>query len=168
MIIVRDMLVSDCDAIASIHVRGWQTAYQGIMEQSFLDALNVKQRGERWRQNLAAGNCPINLLAEADGKVLAFGGGGHNRTLDVVPEVTGELWALYTDPQCWGSGAGTALFKEFSHRIGHSFCIWVATENKIGRKFYEKMGARLHIASKLEEVGGTAVPHVAYTYQETK
>lgn len=164
MILVRDITPSDCDAVASIHVRSWQTAYKGIMSQDFLDQLDVVERAGRWRTNLSAGRCPINLLAEANNAVVGFGGGGHNRTPDLVPEATGELWALYADPNMWAKGIGSAIFNEFRKRWKTSFCVWAARDNRVGRSFYEKMGGTLLRATKNEEVGGATVPHVVYLF----
>lgn len=165
MLRVRDIRLADCDAVASIHVRGWQAAYRGIMDQYFLDTLDVNQRAERWRSNLSSGNCPINLLVENGHGIVAFGGGGQNRTPDLIPETTGELWALYTDPDYWGQGSGGVLIEEFRRRLGTSYCVWVARENRVGRRFYEKQGGKILPAIKDETVGGAVVPHIAYLFE---
>lgn len=162
--IVRKMTLQDCEVVASIHVRGWQAAYRGIMDQAFLDALDISQRAERWRSYFNTGISRMNLVVEKDGKILAFGGGGANRTPDLVPEATGELWALYTDPDCWGHGCGTALLKEFRRCLGTSYCVWAARDNLVGIKFYEKNGGKLLSVTKNEEVGGASVPHVAFLF----
>lgn len=38
---VREMTLGDCDRVSEIRVRGWQSAYRGLMPQSYLDALSV-------------------------------------------------------------------------------------------------------------------------------
>jgi L-amino acid N-acyltransferase YncA len=163
MIIVRDMVLEDCAAVASIHVRGWQATYRGIMPDSFLDSLTIEQRTERWKNNFARNNS-MNLVAEKTGRVMGFGGGGANRSLDVAPHLAHELWALYADPDCWGQGVGAAMLSEFSRRIQAPYLVWVATENLVGRKFYTRMGGQLLSLTKNEEVGGTQVPHVAFEF----
>jgi GNAT superfamily N-acetyltransferase len=161
--LVREMVLADCSAVASIHVRGWQATYRGIMPDEFLNALSIEQRTERWQGNLARSNS-LNLVAEEAGKILAFGGGAQNRTPDLVKDAPFELWALYADPDHWKQGAGFQLFSDFARRIGGAFVIWVARDNHIGRRFYERVGCRLQTATKDEEVGGVQVPHVAYVY----
>lgn len=163
MIIVRDMVLEDCAAVASIHVRGWQAAYRGIMPDAFLDSLTIEQRTERWRNNFARNNS-MNLVAERAGQVLSFGGGGVNRTLEKIPHLQHELWALYADPNHWGEGAGAAILNEFARRVQAPYLVWVATENHPARKFYTRMGGRLLSHTKDEEVGGALVPHVAMEF----
>lgn len=163
MIIVRDMELADCPAVASIHVRGWQAAYRGMMPDSFLDSLDISQRTERWQNNLGRNNC-MNLVAEQDGQIMAFGGGGVNRSLSIVPHLPNELWALYTDPNLWGQGAGRAIMTEFATRIQTPYLVWVARENHPALKFYARMGGKQLTHTKNEEVGGGQVPHVALEF----
>lgn len=163
MIIVRDMVLADCPAVASIHVRGWQATYRGIMPDSFLDALDITQRTERWQSNMGRNNS-MNLVAERDGQIIGFGGGGVNRSLDLVPHLPSELWALYADPNLWGQGAGRAIMTEFATRVKSPYLVWVATQNHAARKFYERMGGQPLSYTKNEEVGGAQVPHVALQF----
>jgi len=163
MIIVRDMVLGDSASVASIHVRGWQAAYRGIMPDAFLDSMDSTQRTERWRSTVIRNNS-MNLVAERDGQVFGFGGGGVNRTLEKIPHLQHELWALYSDPDHWGQGAGAAIMNEFARRIQASYLVWVATENHPARKFYTRMGGRLLSHTKDEEVGGVLVPHVALEF----
>ena len=47
---VRPATLDDTRGIATVHVRGWQAAYGGILPRKFLDALSVDEREARWRR----------------------------------------------------------------------------------------------------------------------
>lgn len=163
MILVRDMGLDDSAAVASIQVRGWQAAYRGIMPDAFLDSMDITQRTERWRNTVLRNNS-LNLVAERAGQVLGFGGGGANRTLEKIPHLQQELFALYADPDHWGAGIGGAILKEFARRVKAPYLVWVASENHPALRFYARMGGRLLSHTKDEEVGGAFVPHVALEF----
>ncbi|MFE2507895.1 GNAT family N-acetyltransferase, partial [Streptomyces naganishii] len=44
---VRAMTPADCDRVAEIRIRGWQTAYRDLIPASYLDALSVTRDAER-------------------------------------------------------------------------------------------------------------------------
>lgn len=48
---VRHAVHQDIPKIAEIHVKSWQTTYQGIINQDYLDGLNIKDRKESWRKD---------------------------------------------------------------------------------------------------------------------
>ncbi len=158
------MRLDDVGAVADIHVRGWQSAYRGIMPQDFLDALDPIKRAEGWKNGIEKQPHLIRLVSEVQGKVTGFAVGNENRTPELVPQAQAEVWAIYVDPLCWGHGAGSALLQEFRARSKQPLCIWVATENKVGHSFYKKNGGELQSATKNEEVGGVQIPHQVYWY----
>jgi hypothetical protein len=58
------MTLADCDRVAEIRVRGWQSAYAGLMPQSYLDALSVTEDAARHRARFIAGDgSVVNLVA---------------------------------------------------------------------------------------------------------
>ncbi len=162
--IVRDMLVSDCDKVAHIHVRAWQKTYQGIMPQDFLDSMDPLQRVAGWKASLERNPHLIRLVSVVNQEVTGFALGLENRTPQLVPEAQGEIWAIYVDPSSWGQGAGSALLKTFRERMQTSLCIWVARDNQIGHSFYKKSGGQLLPVTKNEEVAGAQIPHQVYFY----
>ncbi|HEX2356272.1 MAG TPA: N-acetyltransferase, partial [Micromonosporaceae bacterium] len=52
---VRPATADDADAIAAVHVQGWQAGYAGIMPADTLAGLDVDERARRWRERLATG-----------------------------------------------------------------------------------------------------------------
>ncbi len=162
--LVRDMELADCEAVAEIHVKAWQKVYPGIMPQDFLDQLDISKRTEAWRAGMEKDPSLIRLVVEESNHVIGFCVGLHNRTPHLVPEAVGEIWAIYLDPNYWGQGAGKLLLESFRERLQSSFCIWVARENKIGHRFYQKTGGKLLAATKDEDIAGTKIPHQVYLY----
>lgn len=163
---VREMTLADCDRVAEIRIRGWQTAYRGLIPQSYLDALSVEEDAERRRGRLEAGGPEIvNLVAEQDGDVVGWACHGPYRDGEVR---TGdaELYAIYVRPDQVGAGVGQALLRESTGRCAGAglrrMLLWVLKGNAGARRFYERAGFRADGAEEPFEVDGVAVPEVRY------
>ncbi|MEU7057781.1 GNAT family N-acetyltransferase [Streptomyces sp. NPDC046197] len=164
---VRDMALADCERVAEIRVRGWQTAYAGLMPQSYLDALSVRQDAERrrtfWERGDAYG---VNLIAELDGEITGWACHGPYRD-GAIRTADAELYALYVHPERWGRGVGRALLTEAVRRCadaGHArMALWVLEENTRARRFYERAGFAADGAAESFEVDGVPVPEVRHT-----
>ncbi|MFE7270529.1 GNAT family N-acetyltransferase [Streptomyces sp. NPDC057623] len=164
--LIRPMTLSDCERVAEIRVGGWQSAYQGLVPQSYLDALDVARDAERRRAHLSqADGSVLNLVAERDGKVVGWACHGPYRDGDVRTE-DAELYAIYVDSGCYGDGIGQALLQESLRRCtaaGHTrVLLWVLKDNAGARRFYERAGFRPDGAEEPFEVDGVAVPEVRY------
>lgn len=161
------MALADCDRVAQIRVRGWQSAYRGLVPQSYLDGLSVAEDAERRRGHLAqAAAGVVNLVAEdAGGEVVGWACHGPYRDGELLtPDA--ELYAIYVHPEHVGHGAGQALLAESVARCaaaGHGrLLLWVLKENSRARRFYERAGFRADGAEEPFEVDGTEVPEVRY------
>jgi ribosomal protein S18 acetylase RimI-like enzyme len=171
---VREMTLADCGRVAEIRVGGWQSAYRGIIPQSYLDAMSVAQDAERRRfhfqENLRSDGKVVNLVAVTDGEVIGWVCHGPCRDLE-VPNGDAELYAIYVHPDRFGSGAGRALIEESVRRCtaaGHPrLYLWVLEENARARRFYERSGFRPDGAREPFEVAGVEVPEVRYVRQLT-
>ncbi|GGW78865.1 GNAT family N-acetyltransferase [Streptomyces caelestis] len=162
------MTLADCDRVAEIRVRGWQSAYRGLMPQSYLDGLSVAEDAERRRGYLAqADGSVVNLVAEdTGGEVVGWACHGPYRDGEVITD-DAELYAIYVHPEHLGQGAGQALLAESVARCaaaGHSrLLLWVLKENGRARRFYERAGFEVDGAEEPFEVAGVMVPEVRYT-----
>ena len=47
---VRVATIEDAEAIAAIHLRTWQVAYEGIVPAEFLASLSIRERANMWRR----------------------------------------------------------------------------------------------------------------------
>jgi ribosomal protein S18 acetylase RimI-like enzyme len=163
---LRRAAEADAAAIATIHVRSWQRAYRGILPGSFLEGLRVQDREEGWRRimtTLAADRHP--WLAEAGGDVAGFVSAGPSRDDDAGRQ-TGEVYAIYVDPDCWARGIGRALFSHAIHDLrDHGYdtaTLWVLMDNRQARDFYEAAGWQADGAERSDSIGGQACEEVRY------
>ncbi|MGV9555562.1 N-acetyltransferase family protein [Streptomyces sp. NPDC003401] len=164
---VREMTLADCDRVAEIRVRGWQSAYRGLMPQSHLDALSVREDAERRRDRFTRGDGGVvNLVAERAGEVVGWAAYGPYREGEAR---TGEaeLYAIYVDPARVGGGIGGALLAESVRRSTAAgrrrMHLWVLRDNTPARRFYERAGFWADGAEEPFEVAGARVPEVRYT-----
>jgi ribosomal protein S18 acetylase RimI-like enzyme len=157
---VRPARLDDAAAIADVHVRTWQAAYEHVFGAERLDAMETERRAEAWQRWLARGD--VAFVAEAEGAVVGFVWVGPSRDDDAEA----ELYAIYVLPDAWGSGAGPALMKtgvEAMREAGHAEAIlWVLADNPRARRFYEREGGSLDGARKEQDFLGVRVAEVRY------
>ncbi|MFD5112364.1 GNAT family N-acetyltransferase [Streptomyces sp. NPDC058391] len=163
---IREMTADDCEAVATVRVRGWQHAYAGLMPQAYLDALSVEEDAARRRDHLARGNGRVvNLVAERAGRVAGWGCYGPGRDED-APAGSAELYAIYVLPEQLSTGVGRALMDALTSRAAAEGCplllLWVLAGNEHARRFYEKAGFAPDGAEESFEVGGVSVGEVRY------
>lgn len=166
MVQIRDAQVGDALGIATVHVRSWQTTYPGIMPDELLKSLSIEKRTAGWERGLQN---PIDggftLVAEEDGQIIGFAGGGPGRDGD--PEYPGELYAVYLLKEHQGRGLGRTLFLEVVRRLRaqgyQKMLLWVAKENRPSVAFYQHMGG-VALREKPVEFSGTTVVEVAFGY----
>ncbi|WP_416970003.1 GNAT family N-acetyltransferase [Streptomyces sp. 4F14] len=164
--LVRPMVLADCDRVAEIRVRGWRTAYRGLVPRSYLDSLTVAEDAERRRAHFTnAGENVVNLVAERAGAVVGWACHGPYREGELRTD-DAELYALYVDADHFGSGVGHALLQEVRRQLSARGCerlyLWVLKENARARRFYERAGLRPDGAQEPFEVDGVEVPEVRY------
>jgi hypothetical protein len=64
---VRVMTAADIDAVSAVRVRGWQSAYAGIVPRRYLDAMSASADAARHRERFADGTGPVEDLVSTDG-----------------------------------------------------------------------------------------------------
>jgi len=158
--VVRHATAADAEAIARIHVRTWQVAYAHVFPQEELASLSVERRVEGWRRALGERGEPV-LVAERDGQVAGFASAGPSREEGGV----GELYAIYVEPDAWGTGLGRELMREVERRLladGYEQAeLWVLEDNPRARRFYEAAGWEPGDMRPIA-VFGTEVPEIRY------
>lgn len=143
--VVRRAAPADAEAIAAVHVRGWQVGYRGLLPDAVLDALSVGERTAGWRRRLTSPSSTgaTTSVAVVGGRVVGFSSVGASRDADPASG-TGELWALYVDPDHWRSGAGRALdttaVADLAGTGATRATLWVLSTNARARAFYERCG----------------------------
>ncbi|MBO4450587.1 MAG: GNAT family N-acetyltransferase [Clostridiales bacterium] len=157
--IIRQAAKEDVRQIAEILVEDWQIAYKGIIDSSYLDSMNVDQRYEievkRFDQYMVA--------AEGD-EILGY---AWNVMAD-EEDSDCEIIALYVRYSKRKGGIGRALMENamdsFRAEGRKTMIIWCLEGNKESRKFYEKMGGKLH-KSGTHRWGDREYSMISYLYQ---
>jgi ribosomal protein S18 acetylase RimI-like enzyme len=163
--IIRDVKLTDVPAMARVHVDSWRTHYRGIMDQAFLDNLDVHARAERWSKALSDANNPnVTLVGEIQNKVVGFISVGPSRK-DFYSG-WGELLALYLDTGEQKKGLGRMLFSAGETRLKQmsfsKFYLWVLKDNPT-RGFYERVGGKLGRTDSIV-IGDQKLDEVSYEF----
>ncbi|MGH1542124.1 MAG: GNAT family N-acetyltransferase [Arenicella sp.] len=163
---VRQAQLADAADIASIHIRAWQAAYQGVMPADFLAAQRHDEKTEMWQKVITAGGKGINLVALLSGNIEGFGVYGPARDDDLQEQAAGELVALNVNPEKWRCNVGSAILSEVItgciDRHWSSLHLWVVSSNVRAIHFYEKFGFASENIHKEDKT------HAQYPVKETR
>ncbi|MGW7103310.1 N-acetyltransferase family protein [Streptomyces sp. NPDC054838] len=168
MVRVRDMDEGDVDAVSAIRVRGWQSAYAGIVPQAYLDAMTVESDAEQRRAWFAH---PLrrstDLVAlDADGAPVGWASCGPYRGPVPAGSRTAEIHACYVRPDLIGRGVGRALLGEVHARMAgqrfQALALWVLEDNRQARRFYERAGYRPDGGSRDDLYDDVALTELRY------
>ena len=162
---VRPAVVAEAAHLAEVHIASWQAAYAGLLPADYLAGLSTElaARTKRWMQVLAGDD--IVLVAESEGgRVAGFAHGGPSRDGD-SSSMVGELYSIYIDPPLLQTGLGTRLLEKLMDRMRvagyRQITLWVMSENRAARTFYERNGWQPD-GTEAEQCLGLAVPAVRY------
>jgi GNAT superfamily N-acetyltransferase len=135
---LRPANAADAAGIARVQERGWQRAYRHVFPPSRLDAggfINV----ERWRTRLERPPPGWATFVAVESSVVGFASVGPSRD----GHGGGEVYAIYVDPDAWGTGSGRALLERAEKRLARDYdeaVLWVLEDNPRARRFYEIAG----------------------------
>lgn len=167
LIQIEPAKMSDCAAIAAVHVEAWRVAYQHLLPAEYLSSLSVEQRASMWQQILQKGTRV--LVARRDGAVVgfvAFGSASHESPSSECL----EMWALYVQPTCWSMGVGCALWLAALTKAQAQGCrsiaLWVAEHNDRAIAFYRRAGlVPDSVARKQTALGDVVLDEARYIYR---
>jgi ribosomal protein S18 acetylase RimI-like enzyme len=157
---IRRARLDDAAAIAAVHVRTWQSAYEHVFGVERLAGLDPAAR-EGLARRFATDTEQDGFVAEEDGRIVGFVATG-------PPEEEGEqreLYAIYVLPEAWGTAAGSGLMQAaveaMRARGATDAVLWVLEDNPRARRFYEREGW-IEDGSAESEYLGLTVPLVRY------
>jgi GNAT superfamily N-acetyltransferase len=141
---IRDATVDDADAIAVVHVHGWQWGYRGLLPDAYLRGLSAARRAEQWRSWLLEPRRTRTRVAQTeDGACAGFSVSGPSRDPGADDD-TGEVYAIYVEEEFAGSGVGTDLLRSAMAWLAEQgftrATLWVLEGNARARRFYEREG----------------------------
>lgn len=161
---IRKAKFNDIDAIAKIKVIGWQSAYQGIINEEYLASMSVDKQIEVIKNY----SLDTIFVAENDGDIIAFCRFyEYDNPVYKDKEIDCEIREIYVKPDIKRMGVGGKLFtytmNYFCQNDKKKLYLGVFKENHSARSFYEKMGGSIQ-AERNMEVAGQLYPTVSYTY----
>ncbi len=159
-------MAGDASSIADVHVRSWQVAYRGLVDQGFLDRLSHAEHLSMWQHRFEAADLDLHVLvAEAAGEVVGFSSFGPSRDDDAGVS-TAEVYAIYVAPEWFGTGVGRKLLagtvKAFGGLGFRESTLWVLELNDRARRFYEVAGWRWDGARSVHADAGLTEPILRY------
>ena len=163
---VREATPNDAEPIASIHVRAWQDAYRGQLDDGYLAALTPASRLPDTRSMLADAPADLRVwVAEEEGAIVGFAVTGASQDAD-AERSTAELYAIYLEPGRVGTGVGRTLFEraidDLRERGFATATLWVLESNALARRFYERAGWVADGTTAAQRVDDEIRPTVRY------
>ncbi len=164
---IRRASLGDAPAIADVHVKTWQDAYQGLFPDAFLANISLPERTDLWRHLLTdPGNHAVTFVCERDGELVGWCVVGPSRDED-ASETVGELLAIYVIPTAQGQGVGRTLMAAGLQKLRDDrftrATLWVLSGNIKSRAFYESLGWQPEDKTKIEmNKGGFEMHEIRY------
>lgn len=148
MLVIRPMTLDDADAKGYVHWKSWKEAYAGLMDQNYLDNLDLGKR-----QALARAHPENTLVAELYGKIVGFSCYIPCRDPDLPG--CGEVQAIYLLQEAQGLGIGRMLMDAAIEMLPEceTIVVWVLKGNEKAIGFYEHYGFRFDGAEKVFSLG---------------
>ena len=136
--LIRRPKDGDFHAMAEIKVRGWQTAYHGIIDEGYLQNLSIDQIYQALREKN-----DLYLVAEANGGIIGFCRYRLCEEPSGIRNCYGAISELYVQPKLKRMGIGGALFRYVLDDLKESgsefVCLSCFSDNTPAISFYLNM-----------------------------
>lgn len=147
----------------------WEAAFDDIVTAEAIRQVHESIAGaelaERYRRLERSEDAVALIARTSDGVVgTASAAWADDRTKGFVRDDDAELVTLYTDPEHWGEGIGTALVAGIVDRlppVPERLVLETFADNEIGRRFYESQGFE-ETGTWRFEIAGETYPTVVY------
>ena len=139
---VRRATASDADEIARLHVEVYEAALGHVVDQQVLLEART-QRQPMWKGLLSSPPEGQAVFVHGDERLIGFVSAGPDRD-PMDAEDAGEIYALFVEPDAWGTGVGTQLLEvatDHVRSLGLSVArLWVLDANARAQTFYAREG----------------------------
>ncbi len=158
--------LDDIPEISSIYAQSWKKAYKGLINQNYLDSLKYDFWVPLFEKSLKDGG-PLKLIAATE-KGRIIGALSYQKSQD--KEFTGylEIVSLYIHPEFFNKGYGGTLINSIKSMAekekNKGLFLWVMTENKNARAFYEKSGFMPLNDFISFKISGNDITNIRYIY----
>lgn len=153
---IRPSRAEDGEPLARVHECCWRISYAGIADPSWVVDRPFAERAAEWTRYAAGEALPMWVADDGSGAIaeIAF---GPTRDADAPPG-TGEVVALYVDPDRQGEGIGGALLARAVEELRAAgfarATLWTFAGSAQSTAFYERHGWRRDGAQKAEGHSG--------------
>lgn len=168
---IRKARLADAAEIANVHINSWREAYEGLIDQSFLDdrPLHFKNRYELWKK-VTVNESQTTLVAESDTHgIVGFINGTSGR--DEKYNDFAEVWCLYLLQKYQGQSIGYKLLKKFfevQYQLGfRKGYLWVLDKNPT-INFYKRTGGEFLGETKSDVIGEQTVKELCFIWNKLK
>ena len=139
---VRYATLADAAAVANLHLIASRSLYDGVVPEAHWQATPMAKRVTFWKEAIEYGE-PQVMVATSGGEIVGFV--GFDRSRDPKSKnTTGELWALYVDPDHLGQGVGLALWDAAREGLQDEDCtdvtVWVPLASAQALRFFDAAG----------------------------
>ncbi|GIE86766.1 GNAT family N-acetyltransferase [Actinoplanes regularis] len=150
--------------VGALHQRSRVAAYAGFLPLEVLEARTAESFGEWWAERFRWERDTHRMtVAEEDGELVGFSYIGPSETPGAV-----ELYAIHVDPSRVGTGVGRELMIRALADLpgfgGDRAVLWVLSDNRAARAFYENGGWKADGETRLEPINGVPVMQLRYTH----
>ena len=162
---IRNLTANDVLGVAQIKVDGWRTAYKGIMDDEFLNSLDVETQAQQFAECVGSNNFIVAIL---NGEVVGFCRFIYDNSLSPnIDYADCELTAIYVRPDLKNQGIGTRMFKEvvkrFKDKNKTTMILWCLADNVNSVEFYKHMGGEIK-EERMVDVGDKQYKEVGIVY----
>jgi len=162
--LLRPAEPADALDVARVHVRSWQAAYRGILPNAYLDGLKPEDRAPHYDFSHADSAKPHTIVAVEGAAIMGFSTTLPGRDADLAQ--SGELAALYVDPEHWGRGFGAVLIAAARARLAErgfrTAYLWLLHGNTRADRFYRVDGWVPDGTQKTDSIFGITVNELRY------
>jgi ribosomal protein S18 acetylase RimI-like enzyme len=168
---IRRARLQDAAAIAAVHVRTWQAAYEHVFGAARLAGIDAAAREGLARHFATDAQHDAFVAERDDARIVGFVACGPSTIAEGQDDGRGddraerELFAIYVLPEAWGTPAASGLLhaavEAMRGRGSPGAFLWVLDDNPRARRCYEREGWRADGTAESEYLGLT-VPLVRY------
>ncbi|MBA3307848.1 MAG: GNAT family N-acetyltransferase [Chloroflexi bacterium] len=166
--IFRRATAEDAVAVARLHARSWQATYRGLIPDEIIARVvrGEATRAERFRELFGdPDNERRGWVATHQEAVVGMAISCPSHDPD-ASDRTGEIEAIYMDPDFTGMGIGRGLFAHVTNDLTEQgfeeATLWVLDSNARARRFYEAAGWHFDGSTKEDERPGGVLHEVRY------
>lgn len=168
--LIRRAEADEAFELADTQALAWRETYRGLLPAPVLERMTAERLVGQWRGHLrrqASDHDELCIVADHHDEIVGFGACGRPR--DSRATFDGEVTMVYMRAAYQGVGIGRAMMGAMAQHLVRrglfSMGLWVVRDNVRARAFYEALGGRCE-GGREERMQGTAVPVVAYVWQD--